>query len=422
MATLISLAYFDGTGGAYATDGAYPRAGLISDAAGDLFGTTYEGGVDGEGAVFEIANTGTVIAPVYSSTPTLLAVFNNTDGSYPEATLISDAAGDLFGTTQGGGTDGAGTVFEVSDTGFQAAPCYLAGTRIATPTGEVLVERLAIGDRVVTLSGAERPIKWMGRRSYGGRFVMGRKDILPICVKAGSLDSNVPRRDLWISPHHAMYLEGVLIEAKDLVNGVSIVQAEQVQNVEYFHIELDSHDVIIAEGAPSESFIDDDSRGMFHNAHEYRTLYPQQAATGLARYCAPRHEDGYEVEAARRRIALRAGLWSEDDEPRIGTLRGYVDQVGTERISGWAQNTEYPEAPVCLDIYAGGRLIGKTLANRYRKDLEWAGLGSGNHSFAFIPPAGLTFSPDMVEVRRSLDGATLPLSAHAKKGSLSAAA
>ena len=193
-----------------------------------------------------------------------------------------------------------------TDTGFDYAPCYCRGTLIGTERGEKPVEKLKIGDQVMTKSGALRPIKWIGRRSYGGRFVMGRKDILPICIKAGALGDNVPRRDLWISPHHAMYLDGVLIEAKDLVNGVSIVQAERVEEVEYFHIELDSHDVIIAEGALSESFIDDDSRGMFHNVHEYRTLYPE-AAPGLAQYCAPRHEDGYEVEAARRRIALRAG-------------------------------------------------------------------------------------------------------------------
>ena len=65
--------------------------------------------------------------------------------------------------------------------------------------------------------------------------------------------------------------EGVLIEARDLVNGVSIVHAERGE-VEYFHVELDSHDVIIAEGAFSETFIDDDSRGMFHNAQEYSAL------------------------------------------------------------------------------------------------------------------------------------------------------
>ena len=66
---------------------------------------------------------------------------------------------------------------------------------------------MKIGDKVRTASGALRPIKWIGRRSYGGRFVMGRKDILPICIKAGALGDNVPRRDLWISPHHAMYFE-----------------------------------------------------------------------------------------------------------------------------------------------------------------------------------------------------------------------
>jgi hypothetical protein len=162
-------------------------------------------------------------------------------------------------------------------------------------------------------------------------------DILPICIKASALEDNVPRRDLWISPHHAMYLDGVLIEAKDLINGVSIVQAERIEEVEYFHIELETHDVIVAEGALSESFIDDDSRGMFHNAHEYSALYPG-AQPAFAQYCAPRCEDGYEVENARRRIAERAGLLHAADRPLIGPLRGYVDAVGPRRIEGWAQN------------------------------------------------------------------------------------
>jgi len=263
----------------------------------------------------------------------------------------------------------------------------------------------------MTASGDARPIKWIGRRSYSGRFVIGRKDILPVCIKAGAIDDNVPRRDLWISPNHAMYfkdehLGGVLIEAKDLINGASIVQAESVEKVEYIHIELEAHDVIVAEGALAESFIDDDSRGLFHNAHEYRTLYPD-APKWLLPYCAPRCDEGYEVETARQRINARAGLRAAADTP---TLRGNVDKIGRSQIAGWAQNVEHPEAPVCLDIYAGGRLIGQTLANRYRKDLECARHRSGNHSFAFTLPAGLTFSPDTVEVRRSLDGASLKLS------------
>lgn len=74
---------------------------------------------------------------------------------------------------------------------------------------------------MLTALGVLRPIKWIGRRSYSGRFVIGQKGILPVCINAGALDDNVPKRDLWISPHHAMYLDGLLIEAKEFVNGVS---------------------------------------------------------------------------------------------------------------------------------------------------------------------------------------------------------
>ena len=236
---------------------------------------------------------------------------------------------------------------------------------------------------------------------------MGRKDVLPICVKAGALDDRVPQRDLWLSPHHALYLDGLLIEAKDLVNGVSIVQADRVEKVEYYHIELETHDVIIAEGALAESFIDDDSRGMFSNAHEYRQLYGD-VATGLAQFCAPRREEGYRVEAVRQHIALRAGVRVEEGKPRLGGLRGFVDRVSADSVEGWAQNIEHPEAPVCLDIYTNGRLIGQVLANRYREDLAKARLGSGRHGFVFTPPRGLTIGSDKVEVRRSLDAAALP--------------
>ncbi|HEY0909238.1 MAG TPA: Hint domain-containing protein [Bradyrhizobium sp.] len=294
---------------------------------------------------------------------------------------------------------------------------YCRGTLISTETAEVAVEHLVIGDKVATASGALRPIKWIGRRSYGGRFIMGRTDILPICFKAGSLADNVPRRDLWISPHHAMYFkdknpDGVLIEARDLVNGASIVQAERVDELEYFHIELESHDVIVAEGALSETFLDDDSRGMFHNAHEYAARYPD-AQELPARYCAPRCADGYEVERVRQRIALRAG--TRHDEPHVGALRGCVDIADAGGIVGWAQNIDHPETPVCLDIYADGRLIGQALANRYREDLKQAGLGSGCHSFTFKTPTGFAFARAALEVRRSLDGASLEFSTEARK-------
>jgi uncharacterized repeat protein (TIGR03803 family) len=405
--TMVTLVSFNGI------DGANPGAGLIEDAAGNLFGTTEAGGADNDGTVFEIAKAN----GIYASTPATLVTFNGANGASPQSGLTLDSHGNLFGTTFAGGANNDGTVFELGNIVTDAVACYCRATLILTDQGEIPVENLAIGDHVIGRSGAGRPIKWIGRRSYHGRFVIGREDILPICIKAGALDDNLPRRDLWISPHHAMYLEGVLIEARDLVNGISIFQAERVDEVEYFHIELDTHDVIIAEGALSETFVDDASRGMFHNAREYAALHPGEVAHP-ARYYAPRLDSGYEIEAVRRRLAERAGI-RFDRAPTIGALSGYIDLARPDRIAGWAQNIDHPEAPVCLDIYAGGRLIGQTLANIYRQDLQRAGIGSGYHSFEFKPQQGVALVA--VAVRRSTDGAAL-VSTDAKSQPLLSAA
>jgi hypothetical protein len=224
---------------------------------------------------------------------------------------IKDANGDLLASISLGG-DFTGEFFHLADDGHggtyiteDRVPCFCRGTRILTDRGDVTVEDLKIGDFLVTKSGAARPIRWIGKRSYSGRFARGNRDVLPVLIRADALDVNVPRSDLWVSPLHAMYLGGVLIPACALINGTSIVQAKSVERVEYFHLELDSHDVIVAEGALAESFVDDDSRALFQNASDYRRLYPN-AARKPAKYCAPIVEDGAEFEVVRRRIAARA--------------------------------------------------------------------------------------------------------------------
>ena len=184
-------------------------------------------------------------------------------------------------------------------------PCYCRGTWILTDRGEIAVEDLAIGDRLITAGGAKQPILWIGRRAYNGRFIAGDRDVLPILFKRGSLGEGIPKRDLYVSPLHAFFLDGMLIPAWVLENGASIVQLETVEAVEYFHLELAAHEVILAEGAAAESFVDDGGRAMFQNAAEHHTLYPD-ASRRAPKYCAPRVDYGKPVEKVWVRLAKRA--------------------------------------------------------------------------------------------------------------------
>jgi hypothetical protein len=248
----------------------------------------------------------TGIAKTYGAPLTFIgdAAFTHTgqvqtlpDGEYTQVNVDTATNGVVdFGLVVNNG----GAALTASD--FDLA-CYCAGVRILTDHGEVAVEELSIGDQVMTLAGVARPIKWIGQRSYSGRFAANQKT-LPVCFKAGSLADDVPQRDLWVSPNHAMYLDGILIQAEDLVNGDTIVQARSMETVRYFHIELDSHDVIRAEGAWAETFIDADSRMLFHNAADYFRRYPAQSDR-LPLYCAPRVNEGFQLQSIRDRIRAR---------------------------------------------------------------------------------------------------------------------
>jgi hypothetical protein len=279
--------------------------------------------------------------------------------------------------------------------------CYAAGTRIATAVGEVAVEDLAIGDYVETLHAGLQKIKWIGRRSYDGRFIAGNKDILPIRIAQGAIGDKIPSRDLFVSPGHAICIDGALIHAFRLVNGASITQAASVGNVIYYHIETENHEIIFAENCPAETFLDENFRAQFQNAAEYLALYPGHPAARTA--CLPRLEHGFLLHAIQQRLNARAGLFTVPKTP--GPLRGYVDEAGPTICTGWAQDIENPETPVCLDILVDGTRVARVLANSYRADLRDACLGTGCHGFRVALPDGLN---GRLEICRASDGAELP--------------
>jgi hypothetical protein len=183
--------------------------------------------------------------------------------------------------------------------------CYCRGTLILTDSGELPVEELEIGSLVMTHRGELRRVKWIGRRSYAGRFLAANPGVQPVRFAAGSLGDGLPRRELRVSPMHAMFLDGLLVPASMLVNGAGIVRLRGLDRVDYIHVELDTHDVILAEGSASETFVDDESRMAFHNASDYFARYGE-ATVATAVYCAPRVTDGYALEAIRDRLSPRA--------------------------------------------------------------------------------------------------------------------
>lgn len=303
---------------------------------------------------------------------------------------IAGAAAELFSLS----LSAAGTVLGVA--------CYAAGTLIATDRGERPVESLSIGDNVLTASGEARPIKWLGRRSYAGRFLAANPDIMPIRFAAGSLGAGLPRRALLVSPEHAMMLDGQLVPARCLVDGQGIAPTAGLDRVEYHHVELDSHDVILAEGAASETFVDDGSRAMFQNAAEYRVLYPDRPARA-ARFCAPRVEDGEALEAVRARLQA---VTAPAVAPPL--LRGFLDTADRGSVTGWARDPAAPGVRLHLQVRVDGVVVGSVVADQQRADLVEAGEGDGRHAFVFVVPGGLAPDrPHVVEVRGIADGAAL---------------
>jgi hypothetical protein len=152
-------------------------------------------------------------------------------------------------------------------------PCYVAGTLIRTERGDVEVDHLSINDRVITVSGASLPIRWIGYRKVRCNRHPQPEQVWPVRVAAGGFGISKPGRDLLLSPDHAVYVQKMLVPIRSLMNGTTITQVS-VDQVAYYHVELPTHDIIFAEGLPCESYLDCGNRKEFTNGGGTVQMHP----------------------------------------------------------------------------------------------------------------------------------------------------
>lgn len=177
--------------------------------------------------------------------------------------------------------------------------CFGRGTAIATMTGECLVEALKVGDQVITASGKARPIRWLGSSTT----VVHQSD-KPVIVRAGAFIDGSPTRDLQVTPGHSFLFGDVLVPIGVLVNGISIIADSNTRVLELYHVELDRHDVIFANGSLAESYRDDGNR--IHFTSEVGERVPAQVTPSFA----PIVKEGRIVEQLRQRLIERAQIQS----------------------------------------------------------------------------------------------------------------
>lgn len=180
--------------------------------------------------------------------------------------------------------------------------CFTPGTRIATPKGEIAVEKLKCGDKVITRDNGAQTLRWVGRRDLSPDDMRMDEAFQPVLIRAGALGNGVPERDMLVSPQHRMLVKSdlaevmfqereVLIAAKHLT-GLDGVDQVRTGAVSYLHLMFDQHEVVLAEGAWAESFQPGDQslRGIgAEQRDEILTLFPElDTLAGLDTYSSAR--------------------------------------------------------------------------------------------------------------------------------------
>ena len=318
---------------------------LISIVHGVASGVTFAlvGAGEAELDLGDVAHFGGTITGINAFSDIHLANIQADAAHFNAGTLTVSLAGTTVATLAVGGsyTD-TFTVNHTSRYGidapsdsfirFGAVACFATGTRIATPGGEVAVELLAVGDVVVLSGGDTATVAWLGHRHVECRRHPRPATVQPVRIRAGAFAPGLPHRDLLLSPDHAVFLEGVLIPVKYLLNG-STVRQEDAGAVTYWHVELPRHAVLLAEGLPAESYLDTGNRTAFANGGGASMLHPDFSPSAQAIWeaesCAPLVLAGAPVARARAALAAHAAALKVGATPHGAPSRTAV------RTSSW---------------------------------------------------------------------------------------
>jgi hypothetical protein len=205
--------------------------------------------------------------------------------------------------------------------------CFLLGTTIRTADGGRKIEELAVGDLLPTVFGGIRPIQWIGRYRYrrSDPAKPWVRNVVPIRIARSALGPNIPHANLYVSEAHGLLIDGVLVAAGNLVNDTTITRydARGLDELEYFHIKLERHDVIYAEGAPSETLLGVDENAL--NFAEYLRRYGPVTTEDTP--CAPVLR--YEYRKGEIKSCFRSAIapWIDRRQP-VDIIRDKLDARG----------------------------------------------------------------------------------------------
>ncbi len=281
-------------------------------------------------------------------------------------------------------------------------PCFAAGTPLATLTGEMPVEALRPGTVMRLANGATAAVTWIGHVRVDCRQHRRPRQVWPVRVRAHAFGPGRPQRDIRLSPDHAVWLgpeetgEGAcLVPVKHLLNGASIVQ-EEADFVNYFHVELAAHAVLLAAGLAVESYLDDGNRAAFA-----RSIGARGPRRGWQLACAPLFTGGPMLRAARQRLLAQAAALGfslcRDADLRLeaggrvlraaavrGRLHRFVLPAATRHIRVRSQSGVPAELdPESADQRRLGARLGGVVASGRMVPLDSPAFGAG-----FYPPEG----------------------------------